>query len=626
MARLVIFLSLIIAIFLPFVAFAIPCGFGSEPPENNDTWYPVTPSLLNETFRDHFSIETNWQWSGTTEELDGRWGITAIQDFANLIMSHTDPEAGYAQLVLDLFAEDAYPSSPAMIGIETTIGDPPNGILDYFYIKIYDYEAAMHAFGDEFGVSIRNSAEPIPGSSCTDIYLTPNCVVKTWFVHEWQHICHHYYTRSDAETNPCLIGGGSYNEMCSKYAEKEFGFGANAPVHDLHYDLGLPNTQDCFYFSCMCTWVEDLNHPNGGYENCLRSHHYSELGLFALYLQNNLSRVGIDFFPDWLKYAEDLGGSFLYERDFLSLSNWMNEHSTEYAGLLQGGYGSSDLAPAIELFHKFNAAKFLNLSSPPLDKQLYQWSPTMSPQGFYGLFQDWNDYWHDNVHAYPPYHTVGQGGLSYGPVVETRDFWQAEYDAEMAGWNESWDPAFMAYNRVVHLSSNAANYLVFLPETGNHGTLQLSFFVEDLMPCIVSDSEGINGGSIEYSNFEGLDGISLNIQVWGYQNLPGPVAPENVGLDQYGEDAELIESRIYESASPLDRFEFRIEDFGPDYDAVAVVLSLTELNAFPIGEYCDAYESRAIPYRYTAHVLPEEIVTLDQTIDTHQILQSESIV
>ena len=61
-------------------------------------------------------------------------------------MSHTDPEAGYAQLVLDLFAEDAYPSIPGEIGIQTTVGDPPNGILEYFYIKIYDYECAMTVF------------------------------------------------------------------------------------------------------------------------------------------------------------------------------------------------------------------------------------------------------------------------------------------------------------------------------------------------------------------------------------------------------------------------------------------------------------------------------------------------
>jgi hypothetical protein len=378
----------------------------------------------------------------------------------------------------------------------------------------------------------------------------------------------------------------------------------------------------------MCTWTEEVP------EDCLRRHHYRELGLFAMYLQNNLSQGDIDFYPDWISEFLLTPLDSIYQRDFLSLAEWVDDND-EYDDLFQGGYGNSDVAFAIELFHKYSAAKFINLSNPDTEDQLYQWRdpnavpfPGLTPQSFYGLFQDWDEYWYNNVHVYPPYHVVGEEGVAIGPVVQTKDIWETEWLEEMADWwvHHSWYPSLREYTRVVHLSSNAANYLVFLPEAENHGTLQLSFFIEDMMPCIVGDPNGENGGRIELNTFEGVDDISFNIQLWGYTNLPEPVAPDNVGLDMYGDDAELIESRLYESAMPFDRLEFRVEDFGTSYDAVAVVLSLTELHSIPTGGEPEFYESFTIPYRYSAHILPEQEVTLDPVIHLHTIVPSGSIV
>jgi hypothetical protein len=556
-------------------------------------------------------------------------------------MPNGDPGSGKAWQILDFFADNAYDVQtdypPYALGINTTVTNPndktspPAGILDHFEIRIYDSESSAHAAKYWLELIIKNDPEnPIPGSGCAGEYMTPECVARTWFAHEWQHVCHIYYTdRVHAWTDPVFIGGGSYNEMTSIFSEYLFGYGANAHAYDLNYDLGLPNSDDSFYFDCMCTWTEEVS------QDCLRRHHYSELGLFALYLQNNLSQGDIDFYPDWISEFLLTPLDSIYQRDFLSLSEWVNksEHDDEYDDLFQGGYGISDVASAIELFHKFSAAKFINFSNPDQDMQLYQWRahgeiPFLTPQEFYGLFQDWDEYWFNNVHVYPPYHVVGEEGIAIGPVVQTEDLWWDEWTEEMSDWWEyhSWYPSLREYTRVVHLSSNAANYIVLLPEEGNDGTLQLSFFVEDMMPCIVGDEYGENGGKIEYGAFEGVDGVSLNIQVWGYPGLTEAVAPDGNGLDLHGDSAELIESRLYESAMPFDRLEFRVDDFGPIYKAVAVILSLTELNPIPTGGNPSFYESFAIPYRYSAHILPEQEVTLDPVIRHHMIVPSGSIV
>ena len=522
---------------LPGFTQALPCTFGSDPPDRGVDWDNIDPvppeDLMNSDFSFHFTMKTEWDWENPPQSALGQWGIVELREFAELIMPETDPSTGYACQVLDYFAENAYDENddPYELGIYTTVTNPddpsppPAGILDHFELRIYDSAGAAHAYNYALEVIIKNDPQnPIPGSGCTGEYMSPECVARTWFAHEWQHVCHIYYTdREHAWTEPLSISGGNYNEMTSIFSEFLFGYGANAPISDLHYDLGLPNTSDSFYQSCMCTWDDD---PEVLDEVCLSRHHYSELGLFALYLQNNLSQGSIDFYPDWIRNFEEVPPDSIYRRDFLRLSEWIDDHSSEYAGLLQGGYGSTEVAPAIELFHKFNAAKFINLGSPNLDEQLYQWSSTMTPQDFYGLFQDWDDYWYDNVHTYPPYHVVGVDEVTYGPVVETEDFWPNEWNAEMSDWWEhhNWYPTLREYTRVVHLSSNAANYLVFLPEEENHGTLQISFFIEDVMPCIVGDENGVNGGSIEYHPFEGVDDMSLNIQVWGYQDLPGPVS------------------------------------------------------------------------------------------------------
>ena len=593
---------------------------------------------MNSVFSFQFTLKTEWDWTNPPNWALGQWDIDDLRDFAELVVPAGDPSSGYAALVLDYFAEDAYHDDPSKFGIYTTVTNPndptppPAGILDHFEIKIYDSESSAHASNYWLEVIIKNDpSNPIPGSGCTGEYMTPECVAKTWFAHEWQHVCHIYYTdREHAWTDPANIGGGNYNEMTSMFSEHRFGYGANAPSHDFHYDLGLPNVSSGFYSNCMCTWDEE-----NAWESCLQRHHYSELGLFALYLQNALSQDGIDFYPDWIGDFEELPPDSIYQRDFLSLSEWVEDHPAEYSGLLQGGYGTTELAPAIELFHKFSAAKFINLSNPDSEEQLYQWRdpnavpfPGLTPQGFYGLFQDWDEYWYNNVHVYPPYHVVGDEGVAIGPLVQTEDLWPDEWEEEMDpnNWPHTWYPALREYTRVVHLSSNAANYMVFLPEAGNHGTLQLSFFIEDMMPCIKADPNGENGGRIDLNTFEGVDDISFNIQLWGYSNLPGPVAPDDIGLDMYSDHAELIESRLYESVMPFDRLEFRIENFGTSYDAVAVILSLTELYSIPTGGEPEFYESFAIPYRYSAHILPEQEVTLGPVIHLHTIVPSGSIV
>ena len=601
---------------------------------------PVSPSAIqNDDFNFHFTIKTEWDWEDPPNFELGQWGIAELQEFADLIMPEGDPASGKAWEILDFFAENAYDPQSELLGIYTTVTNPddkttpPAGILDHFEIRLYDSASSAHAAHYWFECIIKNDPlNPIPGSGCTDEYMTPECVVRTWFAHEWQHVCHNYYTsRVHAWTDPALIGGGSYNEMTSKYSELLFGYGANAQANDLHYDLGLSRASTSFYYNCMCTWTEE--EP----EDCLRRHHYRELGLFAMYLQNNLSQGDIDFYPDWISEFLLTPLDSIYQRDFLSLSEWVDDpgHDDEYEDLLQGGYGNSDVASAIELFHKYSAAKFINLSDPNPEDQLFQWRdpnaelfPGLTPQNFYGLFQDWSGYWYNKVHVYPPYHVVGDEGVAIGPVVQTEDLWSDEWEEEMDpnNWPHTWYPALREYTRVVHLSSNAANYMVFLPEEGNEGTLQLSFFIEDLMPCIVADEFGENGGSIDFNTFDGVDDISFNIQLWGYTNLPGPVAPDDIGLDTYGDNAELIESRLYESVMPFDRLEFRIEDFGTSYDAVAVILSLTELYSIPTGGEPEFYESFAIPYRYSAHILPEQEVTLGPVIHLHTIVPRGSIV
>ena len=98
--------ALVAGFLLPVAAPALICTTGLdgyEDPHASVDWDTITPGLLNSVFREHFTILTTWVWSNPT---DGRWGITKFQEFADSVMSASDPEAGYAQRVLDYFAED----------------------------------------------------------------------------------------------------------------------------------------------------------------------------------------------------------------------------------------------------------------------------------------------------------------------------------------------------------------------------------------------------------------------------------------------------------------------------------------------------------------------------------------
>ena len=530
----------------------------------SESFVPVDPALLNPVFAGIFDLAVDWDLKAP----DAPWNADSLRIFAaSIIDEWPDNNEDLLNRLIGYFSEDL---DDSYAGVRLQVN---GGEYERFHICLRSDVGNIYSAGNR--VELACVVGVAPGE---ERVLSALALAQEGFAHEWQHV-----TYDRVAPGPKFNGNTGTSEFLSKCAEYFAGMDHMWPVHDNPYERSYLGGHD-YYGQCIGD-----SHAN---------HKYGSFALFGAYLIEHF-RGSSDSDEDdllrlWLNSRfEDPFGNILYRISPSSLAGLLADESYD------DYFAATDSAARLEeLFHEFALSLWVN--SPSLGGEATVWAGGRLPQEAYQIFRNVNGLdCADDARSLPLAVSVGEKPVSVSGPLYPEDVYGSD-DSSCDSGHDSRD-----YPRYPQVATYGSSYLPFIaaadlpPDRCSDLVIDLT-----LLDHIYCESAG------QEIPLLGSPNQRLNLSILGY-----PSAADS--LDLRGAEAVLISEQVLPLASLPQLHGLRIPCFGSAWQAVVLVLSVTE--QMPSQGYI---VNRIFPFAYQARA---EAASLPAEVDSDEAWGGEGV-